>query len=112
MARLMKKLILLNDVSQLALQLDASIHHTFSHFELFEGSRYKELGLAIDVEMLASNNADKADSFDYSDAFSVQSREKKKFTATAHIEIMELLEEWEEPELQGGDEEVSRRAES
>jgi hypothetical protein len=107
----MKKLILLNDVSHLPMQFEANTQDAeFRHFDQFEEGRSKELGLGVDVSMLASNtNTNQADSFDYSDVLSTQTREKKKFTPAAHLEIMELLEEWEEPELQGGDEEVSKR---
>ena len=55
--------------------------------------------------MLGSGN--QADSFDYSDAMSTHSKETKKFTHSAKMDIMELLEEWEEPELQESNEEVS-----
>ena len=108
MAHLMKKLILLRDIAHLAIQLEANAQHSvLRNLDQFREGRYKESSLNVDVTILASN-ADHADSFDYSDALSVQSKEKKSLTATARGEIMERLEEWDEPELHGGDDEVCK----
>jgi hypothetical protein len=108
----MKKLILLNDVSSLSMQFHVNAQDAvFPHFDHLGESRSKHAGLGVDVSMLASSNmnSNRADSFDYSDMLSTQSRGKHMFTASVQLEIMELLEEWEEPELQGVDEEVSRK---
>lgn len=66
------------------------------------------MSFALDVSLLADNAPD--DSFDYSDAVSSKSHEAKGFSSSAHMDLMDLLEEWEEPELQGGvDDEVGAK---
>lgn len=107
MARLIQKIIILSEVSHLAVQIDSKAQHPSSRrHKAIDDGRTKEWGMAVDVNLLASSGT-QGDSFDYSDGFSGYSRsETKKFTATAQMEMMELLEEWEEPELQGTDDEV------
>ncbi len=105
----MQKLIILNDVSHLSMKLDAEAQGPASVRQKgIDDRRTQEWGLAVDVDLLAGSGT-QGDSFDYSDGFSAYSRaETKKFTGTAQIEMLELLEEWEEPELQGRDEEVRK----
>lgn len=68
-------------------------------------NRKAEISFALDVSELAGSAPD--DSFDYSDAISSKSREAKGFTSSAHVDMMDLLEEWEEPELRASvDDEV------
>lgn len=104
MAHVMRKLILLNDLSILSLRRGSTRQSERKASQQLSG-RQNGLSFALDVAILAGS--DPADSFDYSDALSSKSYDAKGFTASAHMEMMDMLEEWEEPELQGGvDDEV------
>ena len=108
MSRLMKKLIVLNDVSLLAVRLNRPKDDlVLGHMRDALNSEIPPgFEMHVDAAMLASET-NQGDSFDYSDAMSSHPKDRSSsYTASAHMEIMELLEEWEEPELQGDDEEV------
>lgn len=107
MARLMQKLIIMNDVAQLSVKMDSTVmSQSLHHPETQEGGRTTTWNNGVDGNLLGSGMT-QGDSFDYSDGFSAHSRgDSKSLTATAQVEILELLEAWEEPELQGSVEEV------
>jgi hypothetical protein len=111
MARLMQKLIIMNDVAQLSVKLHSQ--STAKAPDLQRPESHQDggtttWGATVDSDLLESG-VTQGDSFDYSDGFSAHSRgDSKNFTATAQLEILELLEAWEEPELQGSVEEVRR----
>lgn len=111
LGRLMRKLILMCEVSHLSLRVPdrngqkikkfwpAGVDYPVNHEPIS-----LELGLAPRDD--GSDSAQQMDSFDYSDAQSAHSRDTRRLFASERLEIMELLEEWEEPELQSGEEEV------
>jgi hypothetical protein len=113
LAKLMKNLILLTEVAYLStrLQTDSKkrlVHRLGSLDELYG----QEAGLANEQADIDTN-----DSFDYSEApVSVDSKEALgknsiKFSSSSsgsmRLDISEMLEQWEEPELQEIDQEVS-----
>ena len=93
----MQKLLILVEVSYLGVRLRGEN-------QADKSLRTKPMELSSDVSGLASSL--RIDSFDYSDAASFQLRENQNFNSSMKSEMMELLEQWEEPEPQGADEEV------
>jgi hypothetical protein len=115
LGRLMRKLILMCEVSHLSLRVPAKNVQKINKF-LPPGVDYAvnhepislELGLAPHDDV--SDSAEQMDSFDYSDAQSAHSKDTRRLFVSERLEILELLEEWEEPELQPGEEDVSAPA--
>jgi uncharacterized protein (DUF885 family) len=92
----MKKLIVLTEVAHLPTNVkgESLSSHAFQDEYSKEVDRANERGL------------DTADSFDYSEApESILSRENTRLASSVQIEISELLEQWDEQELQGQQEE-------
>ena len=108
MARLMQKLIIMNDVAQLSVKMDSTAKsQALHHHETHEGGGSTAWKTGVDGNLVASGVTQSGDSFDYSDGFSAHSRgDSKGLTASAQLEILDLLEAWEEPELQASVEEV------
>ena len=104
----MQKLIIMNDVAQLSVKMDSTAQsQPLQRHETQEGQGTTTWKTGVDGNLLASGVTQGGDSFDYSDGFSAHSRgDSKSLTATAQLEILDLLEAWEEPELQGSVEEV------
>ena len=91
---LMRKLALICEVSHLSLRITDK-----------NGQGSPDLGLAPDDD--TSGSGRQMDSFDYSDGLSVHSKDTRKFFMSEKLEIMELLLEWEDPELQTWEGQVS-----
>jgi hypothetical protein len=92
----MKKVIVLTEVAHLPTNVKGELlsSHAFQDEYSKELDRANETGL------------DTADSFDCSEApESILSRENSRLASLVQIEISELLEQWDEQELQGQQEE-------
>jgi hypothetical protein len=92
----MKKVIVLTEVAHLPTNVkgESLSSHAFQDEYSKELDRENETGI------------DTADSFDYSEApESILSRENSRLASSVQIEISELLEQWDEQELQGKQEE-------
>jgi hypothetical protein len=92
----MKKVIVLTEVAHLPTNVNGESlsSHAFQDEYSQELDRANETGL------------DTANSFDYSEALeSILSRENSRLASSVQIEISELLEQWDEQELQGQQEE-------
>jgi hypothetical protein len=112
LGRLMRKLILMSELAHCSLQMGDKHSERNSKFSPSGGvyvgnyeSTTLDMGLAHGLEGLGSVQQ-VGDSFDYSDAQSANSKETGRLAASEKLEIIELLEEWEEPELKATEEEV------
>jgi hypothetical protein len=112
---LMRKLVLMCEVSHLSIRITDKTDHKNSKLWLTgqgptidNQEESPEFGSTADDD--ASGSGHQMDSFDYSDGQSVHSKDTRKFFMSEKLEIMEMLLEWEEPEVQTSEENVSSRA--
>lgn len=100
----------MSEVSQLSARIATKYQHKvdeFGHSQAEYNTRRKSISKGLEIAVDVLGNVQQGGSFDYSDAQSAQSTDRRKnLVASEKLEIMELLEEWEEPELQTREEEV------
>eukprot|EP00934_Nitzschia_sp_Nitz4_P000590 Nitzschia sp. Nitz4//scaffold1_size375055//116805//120596//NITZ4_000247-RA/size375055-augustus-gene-0.711-mRNA-1//-1//CDS//3329540958//590//frame0 len=102
MASMMQKLVLLTDLSLLCLS-KSSTEPNLGQTKDTKGDRMR---VAVEVAGFMGATSKDDESFRISEAPSFPSTETKEFTASAHLQMADLLEQWEEPELQNLEEEA------
>ena len=100
----------MSEVSQLSARIVTKYKRKVDELEQKQAgynTRRKSISKGLEIAVDVLGNVQQGGSFDYSDAQSAQSKDRRKnMVASEKLEIMELLEEWEEPELQTREEEV------
>lgn len=115
LALLMRKLTLMCEVSQWSVRTNekngakkSQVASASGDFTVNHRPISQDLGFVPDDDV--SKGGQQMDSFDYSDAQSAHSKETRKLFASEKMEIIDLLDAWEEPVVPTIEESVSSSA--